>query len=43
MHRARVVGHSDMDGIVQLSLRQSILEQKFTNVADVPVGELMKV
>ena len=42
-HRARVVGFQSMDGILQLSLQQSVLEQKFLQVADVKVSELLKV
>jgi rRNA biogenesis protein RRP5 len=43
VHRARVVAFQAVDGILQLSLQQSILEQKFLQVADVEVGELLKV
>ncbi|KAH7106737.1 nucleic acid-binding protein [Auriculariales sp. MPI-PUGE-AT-0066] len=42
VHRARVVGFSDLDGVVQLSLKQTILDQKFMSVSDVTVGERMK-
>lgn len=31
-----------MDGLLQLSMRSSVLEQKFLQVADVQVGELIK-
>ncbi|KAK4057764.1 rRNA biogenesis protein rrp5 [Microbotryomycetes sp. JL221] len=34
-HRARVVGHSPVDGLVQLSLQQSVLDKTFLKVADV--------
>lgn len=43
IHRARVIGFQAVDGIFQLSLQQSVLEQKFLQVADVEVGELLKV
>ncbi|KAK4046291.1 rRNA biogenesis protein rrp5 [Microbotryomycetes sp. JL201] len=38
-YKARVVGHSPLDGLVQLSLQQSILDKKFLKVSDVQVGE----
>ncbi|GAA6020638.1 hypothetical protein JCM10207_007806 [Rhodosporidiobolus poonsookiae] len=41
-HAARVVGYSSVDGLVQLSLQPSVLEQKFLRVADVKVGEVVK-
>jgi rRNA biogenesis protein RRP5 len=43
VHRARVVGFQALDGILQLSLQQSVLDQKFLQVVDVEVGELLKV
>ncbi|EJD51778.1 nucleic acid-binding protein [Auricularia subglabra TFB-10046 SS5] len=42
VHRARVTGFFGLDGLVQVSLRQSILDQKFMHVSDVTVGERMK-
>ncbi|KAF9229085.1 hypothetical protein BS17DRAFT_804934 [Gyrodon lividus] len=42
LHRARVIGHHPFDGILQLSLRPSVLEQKFLQVGEVHVGELLK-
>ncbi|KAI9461178.1 nucleic acid-binding protein [Russula earlei] len=41
-HRARVIGYHPFDGILQLSMRASVLEQKFLRVSDVQVGELLK-
>ncbi|KAA1468077.1 nucleic acid-binding protein [Dentipellis sp. KUC8613] len=41
-HRARVTGYFPLDGLLQLSMRPSILEQKFLQVADVRPGELIK-
>lgn len=43
MHRARVVGFSAIDGLLQLSLRPSIIDQKFLRASDVRVGEIIKV
>ncbi|OBZ78635.1 rRNA biogenesis protein RRP5 [Grifola frondosa] len=42
VHRARVTGYFPLDGLLQLSLRPSVLEQKFLQVADVHVGEIIK-
>ncbi|KAH9898165.1 U3 snoRNP-associated protein Rrp5 [Cubamyces lactineus] len=42
VHRARVTGYFPLDGILQLSLRPSVLAQKFLQVADVQVGEVIK-
>ncbi|KAL5533988.1 hypothetical protein ACEPAG_448 [Sanghuangporus baumii] len=42
VHRARVIGFHALDGILQLSLRPSVLSQKFLRVEDVNVGELVK-
>ena len=41
-HKARVIGHHLFDGILQLSLRSSVLEQKFLQVGQVQVGEILK-
>lgn len=43
MHRARVIGFSAVDGLVQLSLQPSVLEQSFLRVEDVKVGTVIKV
>ena len=37
-----MTGYYPLDGILQLSLRPSILAQKFLQVADVQVGEVIK-
>ncbi|KAI0830546.1 U3 snoRNP-associated protein Rrp5 [Trametes gibbosa] len=42
VHRARVTGYFPFDGILQLSLRSSVLAQKFLQVGDVQVGEVVK-
>ncbi|CCM04209.1 uncharacterized protein FIBRA_06375 [Fibroporia radiculosa] len=42
VHRARVTGHFHFDGLLQLSLRPSVLEQKFLQVGEVQVGEVLK-
>ncbi|KAI0027317.1 nucleic acid-binding protein [Vararia minispora EC-137] len=41
-HRARVTGYFPLDGLLQLSMRSSVLEQRFLQVDDVQPGELMK-
>jgi len=43
VHRARVIGFYALDGIVQLSFQPSVLDQKFLQVQDVEVGEVLKV
>jgi rRNA biogenesis protein RRP5 len=42
MHRARVLGYIPFDGMLRLSFRSSVLEQKFLQVSDVVVGEVVK-
>jgi rRNA biogenesis protein RRP5 len=37
-----VIGYFHFDGLLQLSLKPSVLEQKFLQVADVHVGQLVK-
>ncbi|KAK7468703.1 rRNA biogenesis protein rrp5 [Stygiomarasmius scandens] len=42
LHRSRVVGYYHFDGLLQLSLKPSILEQKYLQIQDVQVGEVIK-
>lgn len=42
IHRCRVTGYFAFDGLLQLSLKQSVLEQKFIKITDVEVGEVVK-
>ncbi|KAF7799308.1 hypothetical protein EIP86_010540 [Pleurotus ostreatoroseus] len=42
VHRARVTGYYPFDGLLQLSMRPSVLEQKFLQVGEVKPGEVMK-
>lgn len=42
IHRARVIGYHPLDGLLQLSLRPSILDQRFLQAGDVQVGEVLK-
>ncbi|GJE87565.1 U3 snoRNP-associated protein Rrp5 [Phanerochaete sordida] len=42
MHRARVTGYHPLDGLLQLSMKPSVLEQKFLQVGEVKVGEVIK-
>ncbi|KAK7059164.1 rRNA biogenesis protein rrp5 [Paramarasmius palmivorus] len=42
LHRARVTGYFQFDGLLQLSLKPSVLEQKYMQVADAQVGEVVK-
>ncbi|QRV97232.1 rRNA biogenesis protein RRP5 [Ceratobasidium sp. AG-Ba] len=41
-HRARVIGHHALDGLVQLSLQPSVLDLVYMQVGDVSVGETLK-
>ncbi|KAF8078800.1 hypothetical protein FPV67DRAFT_79954 [Lyophyllum atratum] len=42
LHRARVTGYFPFDGLLQLSFKPSILEQKFLQITDFQVGEVVK-
>lgn len=42
IHRARVTGYFPFDGLLQLSMKPSVLEQKFLQVGDVEVGETIR-
>ncbi|KAG6821368.1 hypothetical protein H0H93_014165 [Arthromyces matolae] len=41
IHRARVIGYFPFDGLLQLSFKPSILEQRFLQVDDIGVGEIV--
>ncbi|KAH9486567.1 rRNA biogenesis protein rrp5 [Psilocybe cubensis] len=41
-HPARVTGFFSFDGLLQLSLKPSIIQQKYFQVGDVEVGEVVK-
>jgi rRNA biogenesis protein RRP5 len=41
-HQARVTGYYQFDGLLQLSLKQSVINQKFLQVGDIHVGEIIK-
>ncbi|KAH7320432.1 hypothetical protein B0J17DRAFT_685683, partial [Rhizoctonia solani] len=41
-HRARVVGYHALDGLLLLSLKPSVLELEYMQVADVEVGKFLK-
>ncbi|KAI5448963.1 rRNA biogenesis protein rrp5 [Naganishia albida] len=41
-HKARVIGHSPMDGVILLSFEKRVLEQRFMQVSEIKVGEVMK-
>ncbi|KAF5375185.1 hypothetical protein D9758_000459 [Tetrapyrgos nigripes] len=42
LHKSRVIGYYHFDGLLQLSLKPSVLEQKYLQVQDVKVGEVLK-
>ncbi|KAF8640392.1 hypothetical protein AX17_000062 [Amanita inopinata Kibby_2008] len=41
-HRARVTGYFAFDGLLQLSLRPSVINEKFFKINDVEVGQIVK-
>lgn len=43
IHRARVIGHSPLDGVALFSLEQKVLDQVFMQVDDLKVGQALKV
>jgi rRNA biogenesis protein RRP5 len=42
IHQARVMGYFALDGLLQLSLKPSVIQQKYFQVTDVEVGEVIK-
>ncbi|KAF8167718.1 hypothetical protein B0H34DRAFT_645870 [Crassisporium funariophilum] len=42
IHPARVTGYFLFDGLLQLSLKPSVIQQKYLQVSDVEVGEVVK-
>ncbi|KAM5353843.1 hypothetical protein ACJ41O_000493 [Fusarium nematophilum] len=40
-HKGRVVGYNQIDGIFQLSLEKSVLEQQYLRLEDVPIGAVV--
>jgi rRNA biogenesis protein RRP5 len=43
LHRARVIGHSPLDGMMLLSFEQKVLDQVFMQVHELQVGQVLKV
>lgn len=41
VHRGRVVGYNEVDGLFQLSFEKSILEQQYIRLEDVPIGAVV--
>lgn len=41
VHKGRVVGYSELDGLFHLSFQKSILEQQYIRLEDVPVGAIV--
>ncbi|KAI1501313.1 hypothetical protein F5X99DRAFT_209366 [Biscogniauxia marginata] len=41
VHRGRVVGYNALDGLFHLSFEQSVLEQPFMRIEDIPIGEVV--
>ncbi|KAK4685994.1 rRNA biogenesis protein RRP5, partial [Tremellales sp. Uapishka_1] len=42
LHRARVIGHSPLDGILLLSFEQKVLDQVFMQVDELKIGQILK-
>ncbi|KAF9527766.1 hypothetical protein CPB83DRAFT_376457 [Crepidotus variabilis] len=42
LHPARITGYFAFDGLLQLSMKPSIIQQKYLQVTDVAVGEIIK-
>ncbi|KAI9148007.1 ribosomal RNA processing RRP5 [Paramyrothecium foliicola] len=40
-HKGRVIGYNEVDGMFQISLQKSVLEQPFIRIEDVPVGAVL--
>ncbi|POR34702.1 rRNA biogenesis protein rrp5 [Tolypocladium paradoxum] len=41
VHKGRITGYNEMDGIFHVSLEKSILEQQYIRLQDVPVGAVV--
>ena len=41
VHKGRVVGYSELDGLFHLSFQKSILEQEYIRMEDVPIGAVI--
>ncbi|ORX37905.1 putative rRNA processing-related protein [Kockovaella imperatae] len=41
-HRARVIGHSPLDGVLLLSFERKVLDQVFMQVGELAVGQILK-
>ncbi|KAL1413196.1 rRNA biogenesis protein rrp5 [Vanrija albida] len=41
-HRARVIGHSPLDGVMLLSFEEKVLNQVFMQVGELEVGQVLK-
>lgn len=42
-HEGRVVGYNEVDGLFQISLEKTVLEQQYLRLEDVPIGEILTV
>ncbi|KAG5979542.1 hypothetical protein E4U55_005061 [Claviceps digitariae] len=41
VHKGRVIGYSEVDGVFHLSFEKSILEQQYIRLEDVPIGAVV--
>lgn len=42
LHRARVTGYFSIDGLLQLSMKPSVFEQRYMQINDLAVGEVLQ-
>ena len=42
VHRGRVIGYSAIDGLLQASTQQSVIDRKFMKVTDLKVGDVLE-
>ncbi|WWD20117.1 hypothetical protein CI109_104592 [Kwoniella shandongensis] len=42
LHRARVIGHSPLDGVLLFSFEQKVLDQLFMQVNELKIGQVLK-
>ncbi|KAK4947261.1 hypothetical protein LTR28_007661, partial [Elasticomyces elasticus] len=42
VHRGRIIAYNPMDGLYQMSLQKSVIEEPFLRIEDIEVGEVVK-
>lgn len=41
VHKGRVIGYNEVDGVFQISFQKSVLEQQYLRLEDVPIGAVV--